>query len=167
VHLACRRDDEHLEEARTAVELVITADEIAHDPGQAARAAREIVAAAPAGYWLHLDVDVLDPEVMAAVDSPAPGGLQPAQLITMLDALAPGAVGGQVTVLDPDLDPDGRCATTVCRVLVEGLGQLGAAQRRRSTHPRANPQEAPQATQREGGRAAQLPVQIVRRRAST
>ena len=73
--------------------LVITADEISRDPTRAATAAREIADAAPDGYWLHLDVNVLDPDVMWAVDSPAPGGLQPAQLVTMLGLLAPGAVG--------------------------------------------------------------------------
>ena len=132
--LGCRSDDEHLDEVRAAVALVITADEIARDPARAATAAREIADAAPDGYWLHLDVDVLDPAVMAAVDSPAAGGLQPAQLVTMLGLLAPGAVGAQVTVLDPDLDPDGSCAATACRVVVGGLAQL-AGRRATPDHP--------------------------------
>lgn len=48
------------------------------------------------GYWIHLDVDILDPTVMPAVDSPDPGGLNPAELTGLLAALAPGAVGAQV-----------------------------------------------------------------------
>jgi arginase len=126
--LGCRIDDEHLDEVSTTVGLVITADDIARDPARAARAARETVDRAPNGYWIHLDVDVLDPAVMAAVDSPAPGGLQPAQLVTMLGLLAPGAAGAQVTVLDPDLDPDGSCAATTCHVVVRGLAPLGGQQ---------------------------------------
>src|SRR5262249_15751796 len=59
------------------------------------------------GYWVHLDVDILDPSVMPAVDSPDPGGLSAAELTELLAALAPRAVGAQVTVFDPDLDPDG------------------------------------------------------------
>ena len=62
-HLGCRPDDEHLDEVRGAVALVITADEISRDPARAASAAREIVGAAPDGFWLHLDVDVLDPDL--------------------------------------------------------------------------------------------------------
>jgi arginase len=54
-----------------------------------------------AGYWLHVDVDVLDPSVMPAVDSPDPGGLSADQLAALLDVLAPGAAGAQVTVFRP------------------------------------------------------------------
>jgi arginase len=77
------------------------------------------------GYWLHLDVDILDPGVMPAVDSPDRGGLDPEQLTELLAVLAPGAVGAQVTVFDPDLDPDGRLAGLLTEVLVEGLRELG------------------------------------------
>ena len=77
------------------------------------------------GYWLHLDVDVLDPDVMPAVDSPDPGGLTPEELITLLTALAPAALGAHVTVFDPDLDPDGRCADLLVEVVATGLRDLG------------------------------------------
>jgi arginase len=80
-----------------------------------------------AGYWLHLDVDVLDPEHLPAVDSPDPGGLDPKELTALLAALAPAAVGAQVTVFDPDLDPDGRYAHMLTDVLATGLGHLGTA----------------------------------------
>jgi len=79
------------------------------------------------GYWLHLDVDILDPGVMPAVDSPDPGGLGPEQLTELLGVLAPGAVGAQVTVFDPDLDPDGRHGGLLTELLVEGLRELGSA----------------------------------------
>ena len=77
------------------------------------------------GYWLHLDVDILDPGVMPAVDSPDPGGLDPDQLTELLAVLAPGAVGAHVTVFDPDLDSDGRLAALLTEILVEGLRELG------------------------------------------
>lgn len=65
--------------------------------------------------WLHLDVDVLDDAVMPAVDSPQPGGLSWSELDELLAALlTSGTLAGmQITILDPDRDPDGRC--------VEGL----------------------------------------------
>ncbi|GAA1611448.1 hypothetical protein GCM10009789_77210 [Kribbella sancticallisti] len=78
------------------------------------------------GYWLHIDVDVLDPAFMPAVDSPDPGGLNPQQLITLLGELAADAVGAAVCILDPDLDPDGSCAQLVADVTYEALSGLGA-----------------------------------------
>ena len=67
---------------------------------------------------------------MPAVDSPAPGGLDPAELIGLLAALAPRAAGAQITVFDPDLDPDGRHAALLADIADTGLGQLGSARRR-------------------------------------
>ena len=55
-----------------------------------------------------IDVDVLDPSVLPAVDSPDPGGLFPDELVALLQSLAPSAIGASVTVFDPDLDPDAR-----------------------------------------------------------
>ena len=61
------------------------------------------------GFWIHLDVDVLDPEVMPAVDSPEPGGLGIEELAGLLVPLVrhPKALGMEVTIYDPSLDPDG------------------------------------------------------------
>ncbi len=63
-----------------------------------------------AGFWVHLDADVLDPAVMPAVDSPDPGGLLPDELAELLAVLvgSPRCAGLNVTIYDPDLDPDGR-----------------------------------------------------------
>ena len=79
------------------------------------------------GYWLHLDVDVLDPEYLPAVDSPDPGGLNPDELTALLGALAHDATGAQVTVFDPDLDPDGSHGRLLANILFTGLRDLGAA----------------------------------------
>jgi len=98
---------------------------------EAAARTAESVAAGPQlqGYWLHVDVDVLDPEHMPAVDSPDPGGLHPDELTELLEALAPGALGAQVTVFDPDLDPDGHYARLLTQILSTGLRQLGIRRR--------------------------------------
>jgi arginase len=40
------------------------------------------------GVWLHLDLDVLDPESLPAVTYPQPGGLDWDQLATTLEPLA-------------------------------------------------------------------------------
>jgi arginase len=74
------------------------------------------------GFWIHVDVDVLDSVLMPAVDSPQPDGLSYSELSRLLAPLlaSPLARGIQFTIFDPDLDPDGRYA----RELVELLGGL-------------------------------------------
>jgi arginase len=62
------------------------------------------------GFWIHLDVDVLDSVIMSAVDSPDPGGLTYQELNLMLGELLvnPQCIGMEITILDPDRDPDGK-----------------------------------------------------------
>lgn len=61
------------------------------------------------GFWIHLDADVLDDQVMPAVDSRQPDGLSYSELSEALVELllSPSAVGMEITILDPDRDPDG------------------------------------------------------------
>jgi arginase len=131
VHAGCRDDDEGLAEASEVLAQVITARRI-HQDGAAATAEAVLATVAASeldGFWLHLDVDILDPACMPAVDSPAPGGLAPAELTGLLAVLAPQASGAEVTVFDPDLDPGGQHAALLASILATGLRQLGAAGR--------------------------------------
>jgi arginase len=75
------------------------------------------------GFWVHVDIDVLDPAHVSAVDSPDPGGLDPSTLVSLLRGLLslPGAAGFELTVFDPDLDPDGRQAALVTDILERAL----------------------------------------------
>jgi arginase len=123
VHIGCRDDDEFVAEVRRTIGAVIPSRAVIEDGvDSAALAALAVVEGREInGYWLHLDVDVLDPAHLRAVDSPDPGGLSPDQLVDLLRRLAPGAAGLQVTVYDPDLDPDGSGALLLTDILVEGL----------------------------------------------
>lgn len=133
VHLGCRDDDEHLAEAQHVLGAVLPTSRIQQAGIQAAVRAAEAIVIGPGlrGYWLHVDVDVLDPDHLPAVDSPNPGGMHPDQLTELLQALAPGALGAQITVFDPDLDPHGRYANMLTDVLDHGLRQLGTNQEHR------------------------------------
>ncbi len=75
------------------------------------------------GFWIHLDADVLDDEVMPAVDSPQPDGLSRNELIEMLKGLLASrlAAGMDVTIFNPDLDPDGKIASAFADDLVAAL----------------------------------------------
>jgi arginase len=83
------------------------------------------------GYWVHIDVDVLDPAVMPAVDAPDPGGIAYAELELLLAGLVstPRCLGVEVTVFDPDYDPDGRHAAELVDLLVAALAPVWAADR--------------------------------------
>jgi arginase len=130
-HAGCRDDDEQLQEATALLGAVLPASQIRHrGVEQAARTILGVVDRAGLdGYWIHLDVDILDPSVMPAVDSPDPGGLSAAELTELLAALAPRALGAQVTVFDPDLDPDGSHASRLTDILVTGLAPLSRDRR--------------------------------------
>jgi arginase len=100
---------------------VFAANEIG--PGAVLERTRRRLDTAPdQRFWVHLDVDVLDQAVMPAVDSPGAPGIAPDDLATILSGLVPDprCAGMTVTVFDPDLDPDGRYA----RLLVRLLGRL-------------------------------------------
>lgn len=125
VHIGHREDDEEVAEARDALGLVVSAAHaIEHSPTEIAAATQAV---AGTGYWLQLDIDVLDASIMPAVDSPDPGGLDAPQLTALLAQLAPRAIGASVTVFDPDLDPDGRYVALVSEIVVDGLAELGTA----------------------------------------
>ena len=80
------------------------------------------------GAWIHLDVDVLDDAVMPAVDSRQPGGLSYDDLEALLrPILDTGRVAGmQVTIYDPDLDPDGTAGRALVDFLVRLLRNSGS-----------------------------------------
>jgi arginase len=77
------------------------------------------------GFWIHFDADVLDPSDMPAVDSPEPGGLGLDQAADLLGPLAqhPKALGLQLTIYDPGLDPDSQGAVRLAALLQRVLGK--------------------------------------------
>ncbi|GHC99808.1 arginase [Streptomyces violarus] len=98
----------------------------------AAEAARRAVGlltgdSAGAGYWIHLDVDVLDDAAMPAVDYRQPGGLSWRELETVLrTALSGGgAVGLDIAIFNPRLDPEGSIAERLTECLVRSFDGQG------------------------------------------
>lgn len=75
------------------------------------------------GFWVHLDVDVLDHSVMPAVDSPNPKGLMYEELIEILRTLLKSnyAIGMDITIFDPELDPDDRYAAEIVSAIVQAF----------------------------------------------
>ncbi|HJT93658.1 MAG TPA: arginase family protein, partial [Mycobacterium sp.] len=71
-------------------------------------------ASAPAGWWCHVDLDVLDTASLDAVDYPQPGGVTWSQLESITAACldVPGCLGASVVIYNPDLD-EGRAAARI------------------------------------------------------
>ncbi|MEU9995892.1 arginase family protein [Streptomyces sp. NPDC050848] len=80
--------------------------------GAARGAVDRLTGGGAAGFWVHLDVDVLDDAVMPAVDYRQAGGLSWSELEDVLaTALTDDrAVGLDVTIFNPRLDPTGTIA---------------------------------------------------------
>jgi arginase len=76
------------------------------------------------GFFIHLDADVLDDELMPAVDFRVPGGLSADELLTTLK-IALGsdkAVGLEVAIYNPAKDADGSAGRLLTNVLADGFG---------------------------------------------
>ena len=130
VVMGVRSDDEYLAEMREVGIAVWTVSDLRSEQSENAPAAGLSRLENPDldGFWIHLDVDVLDPELMPAVDSPTPGGLDIDELVTTLGILlaSPRSVGLDVTVFDPDLDPEGTLAGRLTDTLVAAFSRGSA-----------------------------------------
>lgn len=75
------------------------------------------------GLWIHLDADVLDDEIVPAVDYRLTGGLQWDELTELLKTIISSgeAVGMNVGILNPCLDKDGSIARQFVKTLIGGL----------------------------------------------
>jgi len=72
------------------------------------------------GFWIHLDVDVLNDRIMPAVDYRMPDGLSFEDLTEILKTLLSSdkAIGMSIAIFNPKLDPDG----SIAKNLVEAIG---------------------------------------------
>jgi arginase len=87
-----------------------------------ARVVREVLAQVRGmtlPLWLHVDLDVLDKRVMPAVDSPGSPGFTFDELGALLRRLVRSGriVGVDFAIYDPDLDPTGRHARNIVRLV--------------------------------------------------
>jgi len=105
-----------------------------HGPAVAAAEAIGFIRRSSAqGFWIHVDVDILDQEIMPAVDSPEPYGMIYPELGDLLLPLlnSEQATEIQFTIYDPERDPDGsigqQLADFIADVLDTSKRSIGAA----------------------------------------
>jgi arginase len=87
--------------------LIVTSDELSGNPVGHTREALVALDVRADGFWLHLDLDVLSSDVMAAVDYPDRRGLDYTQLTEILTIAfaSPKLVGASVVILNPTQAP--------------------------------------------------------------
>ncbi|AJT63351.1 arginase family protein [Streptomyces chattanoogensis] len=119
-------DEDQVELTGLGIRHTTVGDIRRHGPDTVAREALTHFQKSPLdGFWIHLDADVLDPSVMPAVDSPDPGGLLIDELHALLAPLAasPRCAGIDVTIYDPDRDPEGNGAALLTDLLAGVFAQ--------------------------------------------
>ncbi|WP_280435234.1 arginase family protein [Nocardia carnea] len=130
-----QRDDEWRRELNigTLADLGVwkrNAAETAAAPSASSRAAVAHVRKSTPGWWLHIDVDVLDPAEFPAQGIAGfpdePGGLSRTQLTELVTSAVaePGCVGASIAIYDPDQDPDGSGARYVVELATAMLCAL-------------------------------------------
>ena len=74
-------------------------------------------------FWLHLDVDVIDPVDMPAVHFPEPGGLSMSEVKDFIKEVSTAGklLGLSVACYHSDVDPDRSAAARLVRMLSEAL----------------------------------------------
>ncbi len=109
-----------------------TVIDVKRDPAGEGRLAAVSVASKAPGWWLHIDLDVLDRNEFsacgAAGDGSMPAGLTWAELGALVSsALRTGSCRGwNIGVYNADLDPEGLAAARVVQFLAEVANGLGS-----------------------------------------
>lgn len=93
------------------------------------RAATRQIQTRAGRWWLHVEIDVLSAEALPAIDYSQPGGLTWEQLTAVTTSALGTAppVGWNVTIYNPDLDPDRRHAARIVAFLSTALARLATA----------------------------------------
>jgi arginase len=75
------------------------------------------------GFWIHIDADVLHDSIMPAVDYRLNDGLSFDDLSELLKIIVSSgcSVGMDITIFNPNLDPDGLIAHRFVSSLIEGI----------------------------------------------
>jgi arginase len=113
-------DDEYLAELKRAGMSVCDSEQSRKaDQDEVAAEALETVERSTEGFWIHLDLDVIDASEMPAVDCPEPGRPSFQVVGKLLRRLlaSPQCAGIEVTIYDPDLDTSGVLAGRIVKCL--------------------------------------------------
>jgi arginase len=119
-----RGSDQYLDEL-AATKITVTTSQEMSEAGsdRVSDSVHATVTRQTEGFWIHVDLDVVDSDEMPAVDCPEPDGPSFSVITAMLRRLlaSPKCTGIEVTIYDPDLDPTGVCADRIVWCLTQAL----------------------------------------------
>lgn len=127
VHIiGVRPNDEYLDELKAKKMKITMSQALVEHGSDVVDEVLATVTANTVGFWIHLDVDVVDASEMPAVDCPEPDGPTFSDVTPLLKGLlaSPKCVGMEVTIYDPDLDPSGVCADRIVACLTEAFAHI-------------------------------------------
>lgn len=104
--------------------VIVSGAELARDPSGYAQRALDRLADTAAGFWLHVDLDVLSADVLPAVDYPNPHGIDADQLCAVLTPIlaSENLIGASIVILNPTLDDEtGSSAGLVVDLLTRSM----------------------------------------------
>jgi arginase len=122
--------DEHVRD--TAITVIDCPEIRGSGSASALEKALAAVTAGTDGFWVHLDVDVLDDDLMPAVDYRHAGGITWEEAAEILRGLlrASSARGLEVTIFNPRLDSDGSLAQHLSGLIASAVpGQWNTVSR--------------------------------------
>lgn len=100
---------------------------LAGDPSSHTRAA---IGSLPTPWWFHLDLDVLSTSALPAIDYPQAGGLGWGELeVVAATAMEAEPIGWDVTIYNPDLDPERTHASRIVRFIETAVRELPRSRR--------------------------------------
>lgn len=101
---------------------LVVGNRLAADPSGAAAAASSSLIHP---WWFHLDLDVLSTEALPAIDYPQPGGIGWKELaLVATAALSNDPTGWDITIYNPDLDPEGNHARRIVRFVGSAISEV-------------------------------------------
>jgi arginase len=79
------------------------------------------------GYWVHLDLDIVDPGLFFANDAPVPDGIDWDELTALMTPLlrSPALAGFSLGCYNPEKDLDGANGTRIVQVIADVVGSNG------------------------------------------
>jgi arginase len=80
--------------------------------------------AASSGYWVHLDLDIVDPELFVANDAPVPDGIDWDELTSLMAPLlrSDALTGVSLGCYNPEKDRDGANGKRIVQVIADAIG---------------------------------------------
>ena len=123
-----RENEEHGVASLEGVVALFCDDEaLKSDPATRVKDAAEAIGRVSPAFWLHLDLDVLATDQLAAIDYPQPGGLSWSELSVAAETAlrSSGCAGASIVIYNPDRERGRQGASRIVQFAAELVAAAG------------------------------------------